>query len=115
MHDRYGPIVRINPVELHIETPDFYEKLYGGNRRDKWDWIVQQFGIPEATFSTVSADLHRLRRSALNPFFSKASVRKLQPVIQEKVDILLARLKEFGGSGAVMNVGHAFAAYTNGA
>lgn len=114
MHKNYGPIIRINPAELHVETPDFYEKLYGGNRRDKWDWIVNQFGIPEATFSTVSADLHRIRRSALNPFFSMTSVRRLQPLIQEKVDILLKRLREFQESGEHVNIAHAFSAYTNG-
>jgi len=53
MHKKYGPIVRINPMELHIDTPEYHEKLYGGNKRDKGDWNVHQFGIPEATFSTV--------------------------------------------------------------
>jgi hypothetical protein len=58
-----GPIVRINPWELHVSHPDFYEELYAkvGRRRDKFQYHAAQFGNPESAFGTVSHDLHRLR------------------------------------------------------
>lgn len=55
-----------------------------------------------------------MRRSALSPFFSKASVRRLQPVIWEKVDKLLERLHGLKNTGHPVRMDIAYAAFTNG-
>lgn len=65
-------------------------------------------------FATHQHDLHRVRRSALAPYFSMASVRRLQPVIQGRVDLLLERLRGFRDKDEVLMASWAFAAYTNG-
>src|SRR5436190_22646653 len=106
MHKKYGPIVRINPFELHVETPDFYERLYagGGKKRNRWEWFTRQFGLPESIVASAEHDKHRIRRAALNPFFSKAAVRRLQPVLDEKLDKLLARFADFQASERIMTV-----------
>ena len=43
LHKQYGPIIRINPYEVHINDPDYYDELYvsGGKRRsEQWSWTV---------------------------------------------------------------------------
>jgi cytochrome P450 len=116
MHEKYGPIIRINPYEIHVATPDFYEKLYTGpgTRRHKWEFLTNQFTISESGFGTTDHDLHRVRRAAVNPFFSKGAIRSLQSLIDERMDAMLGRFQDFQASGQPIILNYAFAAYTNG-
>jgi cytochrome P450 len=119
MHAKYGPIVRINPCELHICESEFYDTLYvsGGisRKRDKWTWdTVGAAGVADSSLSTIHHDLHRIRRSGIAPFFSTQNVRKLQPVIRAKVETLMRRFVEAKGRTDPINMSHAFSALTNG-
>lgn len=42
---------------------------------------------------SIKHNLHRKRREALNPFFSKKSVTNLEPMITQKVEQLHQRLE----------------------
>ena len=67
--------------------------------------------------SPIGHDQHRARRAALNHFFSMASVRRLEPVIAERVNALMQRLqgfKDVKGDVGVIKANYAFAAFTNG-
>ena len=97
-------------------SPGFAEKLYTGpgKRRHRWSWYTAQFGIPESMFGTTDHESHRIRRAAVNPFFSKGAVRRLQPIIDERINALLDRFRQFQVSGAPITLNYAFSAYTNG-
>ncbi|GJC84772.1 cytochrome P450 monooxygenase sdnE [Colletotrichum liriopes] len=113
LHEEYGPVIRINPHEIHVQTPEFYDILYSGGkrRRNKWSWASGAFGVDLSTFGSELHEAHRLRRSAIAPFFSKARVRKLEPMIQERANAVLGRLKGFAATGEVMRLDHALTAY----
>ncbi|KAH7176464.1 cytochrome P450 [Dactylonectria macrodidyma] len=135
MHEQYGPIVRINPWEVHVGDPDVFSELYTGSARprDKWDFYIQQFGasrkplspldmlpartdnIPESALATTDLNSQKLRRSALSPFFSTQNVRNLQPVIEERVDALLDSFQNYANvsNGQPLDVMYPFSAFTN--
>ncbi|KAL6234061.1 hypothetical protein BDW75DRAFT_241444 [Aspergillus navahoensis] len=101
MHREYGPIVRINPREVHIKDPYFYDEIYApanGGRRDKDSKAVEIFSSPTAMVSTVDHDTHRMRRKLLTSFFSRRSIEKLEPVVHQSLskflDSLVAAYKE---------------------
>jgi cytochrome P450 len=53
-----------------------------------------------------------MKRAPLNPYFSKASVSKLEPMIFSKVEKLCSRLTDIKGTDKPVNLRHAFAALT---
>ncbi|EDN92795.1 hypothetical protein SS1G_08659 [Sclerotinia sclerotiorum 1980 UF-70] len=90
MHEEYGPIVRINPYELHIDDPEYYDELYAGNtkKREKYLWFARSTGSQGSSFETIGHDHHRIRRNAVNPFFSKRSIVAMEPLIKSKISLL---------------------------
>ena len=106
MHQKYGPIVRINPEELHVDDPDFYDVIYPTSKPyDKLKRLENRFGIPGATFSTSSHELHKIRRAAISPFFAKSKVREQTVHIQELMDTISKRLSnEYAGKNRVLNL-----------
>lgn len=111
MHEEYGPVIRTNPDDVHIHDPDFFDDLYG-LRLDKWEWWTKGFAVPTAGGMTVEHEIHRKRRGALNPFFSKASIVANQPVIQEKLAIMCERLDKIVGSREVLDLEAIYLALT---
>ncbi|KAJ4417781.1 hypothetical protein N0V82_005947 [Gnomoniopsis sp. IMI 355080] len=96
LHDRYGPIVRITPSELHIRDSDYYDTLYtrGSGRRNKYDYFARGFGSASDTFHTENHDHHRMRRKAIAPFFSVAKINDFQTAIHAKVDKLCSIIED---------------------
>lgn len=107
-----GPIIRISPHELHVNDPAFIDTLYaagGKAKRNKYVFYTKQFGLAQAGFGSVSHDLHRLRRTPFNRFFSRQSVQRLEPAVRRVVDKLCAQLeRNFAGTGCPVNLTDAF-------
>lgn len=116
-HEQYGPIVRISPFEVHINDPDFFETLYAAsntNRKDRWHWYTAGLGLPLCTMASDEQGLHRRRRAAMSPFFSKQNVRKLEPLIEERASTLASKLERLAANGEVAPLNLAYPAYMNG-
>lgn len=112
--DRPGPVVRINPRQLHIRDPHFYDEVYASasRKREKDPASVTAFGTPYSMLTTVGHDQHRFRRGLLNNYFSKKSVLELSPIIHEKLSMLMQRFQKAARESTVLDLDDAFSALT---
>ncbi|KAI1484476.1 putative flavonoid 3-hydroxylase [Biscogniauxia mediterranea] len=97
LHKVYGPIIRINPHEIHVEDSEWVETIYispGYGVRNKYPPAAAMLATPDGCFGTVLQWKHRQRRGALNPFFSKASVVKSEAMIYRGAEELIRNLDE---------------------
>ncbi|TVY83002.1 Cyrochrome P450 monooxygenase, partial [Lachnellula suecica] len=110
-----GPIVRLNPDDLHVMDPDFFDEVFNitNGKADKPYRVANVFGPYPAVCTTYilrttkeadknsnkaigtkDHDVHRMRRGALNPFFSKRFVSELEPFVQAIIDKMCNRLDD---------------------
>jgi hypothetical protein len=101
-----GPIIRINPWEVHINDPEFYETIYSTTSHfDKVPEHEWWGNSPTAAQSTVSHEKHKIRRAAQSAFFSKRQILNFTPEIQALADKLCNRLNfEYKNSGTVLQM-----------
>jgi hypothetical protein len=99
LHAQYGPIVRVGPNELHVNDPSFYETLYN------FETFLDR---PEVNLvnlqHSASFELHKVRRRAFEPYFSKQSVATLEPLIRSNADKLSQRLGEAKAARDPINI-----------
>jgi cytochrome P450 len=115
MHKKYGPVVRINPDEIHFNDPDFLDALYPGPGRKtgKPKFVGVRSGTPHSIVATVDHDMHRRRRNAIAPFFSGASIRRLEPIMKEYMAKILSRMEQSGKRSEVVELHRVFKACTS--
>ncbi|KAI9644280.1 hypothetical protein NHQ30_007636 [Ciborinia camelliae] len=112
-HEQYGPIIRIGPNEIHIDDPEYYDTLFSySGVRNKDTFYTAQFNTPDTGFGAEDHHVHRMRRAALNPFFSKASINRLSPMLTAMVEKLSSRLEEFRNTNQPLNIRLPFQCYT---
>lgn len=98
--------MRINPHELHVDDPAYYDVIYATNKPyDKMSFFSYRYNMPLATFGTADSDKHRIRRAAIAPFFNRNRVREHGPFIQTVADRISYRLEtEYAGTDKVVDL-----------
>ncbi|KAK5118214.1 hypothetical protein LTR85_008194 [Meristemomyces frigidus] len=111
LHQQYGPIVRITPDEVHLTDPANYEKInYVGTKYSKPPNYYNALCVPNSTFGTPPNDIHRIRRGALNPMFSRQKVLELEGIVQQKARKVCARMQAGVDKNEPVDLHHAFRA-----
>ncbi|KAI0474825.1 putative cytochrome P450 [Xylaria cf. heliscus] len=114
MHRKYGPIIRINPSEIVINDPSFYNEVYvtaNTRRTNIWPRYRVGLGFDGSHLMTEDHDLHRRRRKPLEPFFSRLGITRVEETIISEAKDLNARLKQLKGSKSIICLDHVFSAF----
>ncbi|KAI5925079.1 cytochrome P450 [Camillea tinctor] len=114
-HEQYGPIVRISPNEVHIQDPTFYDTLFAQSRHsDKLKSLEHRFSNELSSFATADHHAHRIRRGAINPFFSKRKITQHSPNVQHHMSRLCGRVaSEYLANGSTLNLNNMWGAFTS--
>ncbi|KAH9909477.1 cytochrome P450 [Xylariomycetidae sp. FL2044] len=116
MHEIYGPIVRISPDEIHCNDAAFADEIYAGSgrKRNKQAHNVNVLAGPtiNTAFGTIDHDLHRIRRNAMNKFFSRAQISKLEPEMHQLTQLLCDKLLRNPTKGP-LNVTTAYSCFSS--
>ncbi|KAH6662383.1 cytochrome P450 [Halenospora varia] len=113
LHERYGPIVWINPWELHVNGPHYHEEIFSlRSPRNKTRYSADQFGLSNSSASTVDHTLLRIRQQPVNQFFFKQAIRRLDRILSSLVEKLCGRIDEYKGTGESMNMKYAYQCFT---
>jgi cytochrome P450 len=95
LHQIYGPVVRITPDEVHIAgNSDDYEKIYHvGSKYAKSPNFYNALCVPHSSVGTASNEVHKIKRGAMNPIFSRQKVLDVEFIVQDKVAKVISRLE----------------------
>ncbi|KAM0277611.1 hypothetical protein ACHAO9_012497 [Fusarium lateritium] len=111
LHEKYGPIVRINPNEVHIKDPQVFHEIYGQKTKFTKDPFAYSFGVPTAINVLLDPIVHRQRREMLNPSFSKRRINMLEDLMYEELDRVFEKITEFVNQGRVIPIQEAYYCY----
>lgn len=82
-------------------------------RRDKYDYQLKTLRVPGGVGTTASYDVHKRRRQALSPFFSRRNVLYLEPLITQKVEQLCQLVAKHAAEKTPVNLSDIFFAFSN--
>jgi cytochrome P450 len=103
--------VRISPNDIHLSDPENYDKIYFvGTKFWKSPNFYSHLGVKTAAVTTLRNELHRVRRAAINPLFSRKVVLDLEEVVQSKVQRLCQLLSDKLKAGEPMDLHYGFRA-----
>ncbi|KAG9907931.1 putative P450 monooxygenase, partial [Aureobasidium melanogenum] len=100
LHERYGPIVRIGPNEIHCNSLNALRTIYGAGSGFERTWFYRMFDVygKQNLFTFESGKDHSERKKLVANAYSKSLMLKgpAARMVQEKVTQYLTLLKAQG-------------------
>ncbi|KAI1633501.1 cytochrome P450 3A12 [Biscogniauxia mediterranea] len=87
-HKQHGPIVRIGPNELSINSIEGVKTVYqGGFDKHQWYSVFDNYGVP-CMFSSVHSKHHSIRKRMVSNVYSKSYINS-SPSLAAQSDVIL--------------------------
>ncbi|KAK1982379.1 cytochrome P450 [Colletotrichum cereale] len=111
LHEKYGPVVRIGPNELHFVDHQF---CLGYHKRPDLLKCDNYYGILSKLLGGLaSATKHARRAAVMRPIFSGQTLAEFAPTLDKHLESLHSRLADAAANSKVVNMTHFLWAYTN--
>ncbi|TRX94663.1 hypothetical protein FHL15_004435 [Xylaria flabelliformis] len=117
LHDKYGPVVRVTPEEIHIMESSAYRDIFvsGAVRKtNSYPRFSNGTGFEGLDMTAISIchDAHRRLRVPIYKLFVRSSILRIESRISERVAKLCDRLSYYRGTGEVVNLTNALSSLT---
>ena len=100
LHERYGPVVRLNPNRLIFSQPEAVQEIYGTkgiSQKSDMHKAAQSTskGVPvETLFSSVNKEWHHSFRRRVNHAFSLSSMVAYESYVVSTIEDLVQQLQK---------------------
>ncbi|KAI7927357.1 hypothetical protein M0657_003002 [Pyricularia oryzae] len=99
LHRQYGPIVRVGPNEVWLDSEEGFRQVYISTalQKPKVDWRLQPH-FPDTLDLLSERDMrrYRLQRRLIGQVYQPANLRKFEPVIDDVLDQVVAQIRTLG-------------------
>ncbi|KAM7200693.1 Cytochrome P450 monooxygenase sdnH [Naviculisporaceae sp. PSN 640] len=113
LHEKYGPIVRVSPHEIHVNDAEFFHTVFATEAKHRTDIIPPRgLGQEDSIGSTKSHDMHQLRRKPLDKFMGQRNIVRQQSMIHEEIRVLDQAMSNLKGSGKPVRLDCVFTSFT---
>ncbi|EMR65631.1 putative benzoate 4-monooxygenase cytochrome protein [Eutypa lata UCREL1] len=113
IHEKYGPIVRVAPHEIHANDAEFFQTVFAAAAKHRTDIIPPRgLGQDDSIGSTPTHDMHQLRRKPLDKFMGQQNIVRIQSIIHDEIRTLDQRMSALKGTGKPVRLDCVFTSFT---
>ena len=105
-HQRFGPIIRIQPKHISFADPRAVQDIYGHKSPIVKSTFYKTIsgGDYESLVSTLDRDEHARKRRYISNIFAQRNVVSMEPLVIKKVQSLLSRLDRAAESNEIIDI-----------